>query len=339
MINKLILFLTASPDPHVARVDGVLKKRGIQTLRLDSNTTSEKQQIEFTFQFQPHFSIVQNGRRVSLSNIRSMWYRKPQLWFTKYFRISPQEALAIDFKRLEVNQAYKEIMISGVDSGIFQVSNIESLARANNKLNQLIVAGRMGFAVPKSLVTSSEEKMASFIKQHGGEVVIKNLKSTEVRYGFLEKSFFTYSLRLKEFNKWRKLAAFDYPVFLQEKIKKQFELRITVIGRRVLACSLDSQSHSEGRIDWRRVDERKIKHELFKLPAKIEKQCLALCSYYGLQFGAIDMAVTPDGKFVFFEINPNGQYLWIENLTGITLSEFMADLLMDPRKYSLPSLG
>jgi hypothetical protein len=47
------------------------------------------------------------------------------------------------------------------------------------------------------------------------------------------------------------------------------------------------------------------------------------------------MAITPDGKYVFFEINPNGQYLWIEDITKAPISEAIADLLIDPKKYSI----
>ena len=48
----------------------------------------------------------------------------------------------------------------------------------------------------------------------------------------------------------------------------------------------------------------------------------------GLRYGAIDMVFTPDGRYVFLEINPNGQYLWIEYQTGMPISDAICDLLM-----------
>ena len=48
----------------------------------------------------------------------------------------------------------------------------------------------------------------------------------------------------------------------------------------------------------------------------------------GLCYGAIDMILTPDGRYVFIEINPNGQYLWIEQETGLPISAAICDLLM-----------
>jgi glutathione synthase/RimK-type ligase-like ATP-grasp enzyme len=46
-----------------------------------------------------------------------------------------------------------------------------------------------------------------------------------------------------------------------------------------------------------------------------------------LEFGAIDLIRQPDGKYVFLEINGNGQFLWAEELSGVKVSEALADLL------------
>ena len=65
-----------------------------------------------------------------------------------------------------------------------------------------------------------------------------------------------------------------------------------------------------------------------QLPEEIEEGCLALCRHYGLEFGAIDLAIGPDGAYTFFEINPNGQWAWLEQETGQPLRSRLADLLM-----------
>ena len=51
-----------------------------------------------------------------------------------------------------------------------------------------------------------------------------------------------------------------------------------------------------------------------------------------INFGAIDMILTPEGEYVFLEVNPNGQWGWIEKLTGMPISQAIADVLSDPRK-------
>jgi glutathione synthase/RimK-type ligase-like ATP-grasp enzyme len=63
------------------------------------------------------------------------------------------------------------------------------------------------------------------------------------------------------------------------------------------------------------------------LPPDLEQRCVQLVDRLGLCFGAIDLALTPDGRYVFFEVNPNGQYLWIELATGLPISDAICDLL------------
>src|SRR6266851_4864116 len=43
--------------------------------------------------------------------------------------------------------------------------------------------------------------------------------------------------------------------------------------------------------------------------------------------GALDFLVTPEGKWVFLEINPNGQWAWIEEETGLPIAAAIADAL------------
>jgi len=63
------------------------------------------------------------------------------------------------------------------------------------------------------------------------------------------------------------------------------------------------------------------------LPEEIEQKCRALLRNLNLQYGAIDMVVTPDNEYVFLEINANGQWAWIEMLTGLPVSKEIAALL------------
>jgi len=67
---------------------------------------------------------------------------------------------------------------------------------------------------------------------------------------------------------------------------------------------------------------------LHALPAEIERKLRRLVAAQGLNFGAIDMVLTPDGRYVFLELNPNGQFLWMEDLMGLPMSDAMCDLLL-----------
>ena len=117
--------------------------------------------------------------------------------------------------------------------------------------------------------------------------------------------------------------------FLQNYIEKEYEVRVTVVENNVFACKIDSQAmkDNQGRIDWRQGYDYNIKHEIITLPNDIEVKCLDFLKIMGLNVGAFYFIVTPDNKYIFLECNPNGQWLWIELLTGQKISEKIANAL------------
>jgi len=120
------------------------------------------------------------------------------------------------------------------------------------------------------------------------------------------------------------------PILAQEYIEKKLELRITIVGQKMFTCAIHSQDSEQTRIDWRRYDFRNVKHLPYQLPEKIKQKLHKLMKIWNLSFGAIDMILTPEGKYVFLEINPNGQWLWIEQLTEMPISRVIAELLANP---------
>ena len=55
---------------------------------------------------------------------------------------------------------------------------------------------------------------------------------------------------------------------------------------------------------------------------------MALVERLGLCYGALDLVLTPDGRYVFLEINPSGQYLWIEVATGLPITAALCEMLI-----------
>jgi glutathione synthase/RimK-type ligase-like ATP-grasp enzyme len=120
----------------------------------------------------------------------------------------------------------------------------------------------------------------------------------------------------------------------QGHIPKKFELRITVVDHEVLAAEIHSQSTQRTRLDWRHYDHSHTPHRIHQLPERVRRACLDMVSRLGLRFGAIDMIVTPDDRYVFLEINPNGQWLWAEQQTGLPISDAVCAALLRPMPRS-----
>lgn len=63
------------------------------------------------------------------------------------------------------------------------------------------------------------------------------------------------------------------------------------------------------------------------LPAHVENLCRVYVKQSGLIFGAIDLIESND-VFVFLEINPNGEWGWLQKPMGLPIAETLCDLMI-----------
>jgi glutathione synthase/RimK-type ligase-like ATP-grasp enzyme len=79
--------------------------------------------------------------------------------------------------------------------------------------------------------------------------------------------------------------------------------------------------------DFRHYDIDNTPYLVHQLPDEIQQKCFTMLSALNLSYGAFDLILTPDDKYIFLEINPSGQYGWIETLTGMPITSAICDLL------------
>jgi hypothetical protein len=319
----MILILTSPDDLHADHVEPMLDARGLAYLRFDP--AQYPHAAELSMAYGPSGATRQllrvGGREVDLSTITAVWNRRPGL---------PRAAPEItDAKVRELVAGESDAMVRDLWRSLdcaWLPAPPAVLREANRKAAQLRLAGALGFELPPTLVSNSPDDVIEFHRQHGGRIVSKLLGAA-----FMSSSFGNEMVRYTEQVSHRDLANLEAirlcPMIFQAYVEKRIELRITVVGRRVMACEIHSQASHHTRHDWRRYDDAATPHYVHALPAAIERRCLALTERMGLSYGAIDMIVTPDGRYVFLEINPNGQYLWIEQQTGLPISDAIVEQL------------
>ena len=121
------------------------------------------------------------------------------------------------------------------------------------------------------------------------------------------------------------------PSIYQEYIEKDYELRITVIGEDIYPVKIYSQTNENTIVDWRK-DQLNLEYELVSLDPEFEESLKNLHNNFNLIYGAYDFIVTPEGEHIFLEVNPVGQWLWLEEELGLDISQSIADLLSDACK-------
>ena len=207
-------------------------------------------------------------------------------------------------------------MISGVFASLDHAwfVNDPDRQQAAVKPLQLRLAEQIGLRIPDTLITNDPAAAAAFVDRHERRVVHKTL--TPPRHRFLATKEWSESDREVLDN--LVLA----PTIFQETVTGCRELRITVIGDRVFAAEFrPAAGLIDGRLDL------ETPYRPHTLPPDVSRRLLALVRQLGLVFSTIDMKLTDDGEYVFLELNPMGQYLYIEILAGLPLTAAMAELL------------
>jgi glutathione synthase/RimK-type ligase-like ATP-grasp enzyme len=125
------------------------------------------------------------------------------------------------------------------------------------------------------------------------------------------------------------------PATFQELVPKSLEIRVTVVGQQVLSAAVDSQVSERATHDWRRDGAGMIQDwRAYQLPLDVEEKLLRIMDYFSLNYGAIDIILTPDNRHVFLELNPSGEFFWLEHAPGLPNSDAIADVLLghSPRR-------
>jgi len=188
-----------------------------------------------------------------------------------------------------------------------------------SKLEQLSRANKFGLKIPKTLVTQSFEDAKQFWEECNGKLIVK-----PISHGYIERDnpkedtlIFTNEVTLEKLSDNQNLLPLC-PTLFQEKVDKVYDMRINVIDEEIIAVAIYSSIKNKLQaVDIRRDNMENVRYQVVNLPHVIENKILDLCHSYELRFACIDMAFTKNLDWIFFEVNPNGQWAWLD-LEGVT---------------------
>ena len=315
-----VLIITSKFDPHADSVIPLLCARDVPVFRL--NTDDFHSEISIGADDRGAIALADRwGHTLDFpAGARSVWYRKP-------IDPAPPEDVTDDGAIALITGETREMLDSlAGDRRVRWVNNPHDNALARRKLGQLRMAHDLGLLVPRTLITNDPARARAFQAAIGGPLVCKALKEVGYAEGDDWRSLFARVVAADEFEAHAGAVALC-PTLFQEYIEKDHELRVTFIGEAVFCCRIDSQAVEAARVDWRRVAPEVVPQRIVPLDPAVEAALRAMLAAYGLVFGAFDLIVTPEGAHVFLELNPNGQWLWVERATGAAMSAAMARLL------------
>lgn len=316
------MILVVAYDDDIAADQGerILRARGAELARVDCGRFPAGSGVTLTWDA--------DGRRrrrlgaIDLDQVRAVWHRRGTIRPPKTREQRDPVQAVVD------GESERLLMFLWNDLAVPFVPAPHAVIRARqDKLAQLALAAEVGLAIPPTLVTTDPAEAAAFLRAHGGRCVSKLIDPATIQRpelaGFTR---FTEPIIRRDHAALQMVAA--CPTLLQAYVPKDIELRVTVVGDRVFAAAIHSQESAQARHDWRKYDRTRVPYRAHELPDEVAAACVAIARRLDLRYGAIDLIRRPDGTHVFLEINPAGEYQWVEMATGLPITAAICDLLI-----------
>ncbi|MBC7907124.1 MAG: hypothetical protein H7Y60_10305 [Rhodospirillaceae bacterium] len=313
----MILVLTNERDLTSDYVVLELQRRGLPFVRLNSERLPEG-----TVAFDP--ALGADGWLIELADVlvdfrsvRAAYFRRPGSPETPAGVIREDAAR---YCRAEWGAALSSALNA---LGARWLNAPLTIMAAEDKPRQLALAVSLGFRVPPTIISNSLASVADRLAD--GPIVAKTLREALLEGEDRERVIFTS--RIPDLSELSEQAVSAAPAIFQHQVEKRSDLRVTVVGDRAYAAEILSQDMAETQVDWRRGSHPELVHRMHDLPEPLAKRCVTLVKSLGLRFGAVDLVLDRSGDYWFLEVNPNGQWAWIENRTGLPLTEAIVDEL------------
>ncbi len=314
--HMLVMLVAERLSAEADRLLEELQRRGSKVVRFNFD--------EFPSRTRAALEIVDGASTAWFDTGRSRW-RADEVaaaWLFIPPVIDPPAEIAHDARDLAVSESLAFLEGLWATTDLHWLNHPRAISAASNRLVQMEVARAHGFRVPEALVTTSATEIRAFARDHPMGVVLKDIDLPFVVHE--DRPFSSYTQVLDDVLASLDAARFA-PVLVQERMAKKHEVRVFVIGDRVLAAGIDTAAHPE--VDFRR---HRFQVQLWEydLSSALSRRCLEFARSFDLRYAAIDLAVDPAGEHHFFEVGPTSAWVWVERGSGLPVTARVADELL-----------
>lgn len=311
----MLLILTNSQDATADYLQERLQQSSVDFVRIDTDTFVGNGELQFSG---GQSTVRVAGRAFSPEDFDSVWYRRPEsLHHSEWNRTTEGKYT------LEEWSAALEAFLAFVPAPRW-VNHPAANAKASIKMHQLATARQCGLRTPETLVSQSPDHVRAFADRFE-RIIVK-----PIGHGYVTCDSGTDSLIYTNPVEPITLDALDdlrnCPTLFQERVDKATDVRITVIDTAIHAVEMSARdADGDQRCDVRRNNMADVRYRSIALPECVADAITDLMRRYALRFAAIDMAIAKDGDWWFFEINPNGQWAWLDLNGGMDVAASFVD--------------
>lgn len=320
---KKVLIITHSEDNECINiVSRKLEAHGGEAIRFNVDDYPVNSSISSCYEngeWKLYFDL--HGQRTALHDLEAVWYRRSHNLAAGLEKVIDREYLGSTLGEVRTT------LFGMLESlNCFQIGKYSVYRRLDSKEEQLKLAAHLGMLIPETCITNNPEEARRFVLSHPNGVITKMQSSFAIYQNGIENVVFTNTIGPDNLED---IETLQYcPMQFQAKIEKKVELRITIVGDEVFTFAIDSQKLDNSRIDWRKEGNQLLEDWVpYELPADIRSKLLRLMDIYQINYGAIDMIVTPEDEYYFLEINSAGEFFWLDRLIEGQISDQIAKVL------------
>ncbi|MCG8420777.1 MAG: MvdD family ATP-grasp ribosomal peptide maturase [Proteobacteria bacterium] len=317
-----VLIITHSNDNEsITMVSQAIEKQGGKAVRFNTDRFPGEDRLVLGLGSGVEQCLITDNGTLALDEVTAIWYRRVRIGQSLPQDLDPQ------LLRPAIEEARRTFMGMMSTLDVFVMDPIPNIRYAENKQLQLQVAKQVGLEIPDTLLTNHSEAVRRFAEANDGKIITKMQTSFAVYQGKSEYVVFTNKMDEDALNDMEGLDL--CPMIFQANIEKALELRATIVGDQIFCASIDSSVSEQAEHDWRRDGMGFIKDwQPYELAKDLKTKLLQLMDRLHLNYGAADIILTPDGRYVFLEVNPVGEFYWLDLYTKLPISEGIAQVLM-----------
>ena len=312
--ERVVIIIAKRNDVHALAVLGEIGTiSGCHAAILDSAEYPKSWSLSMSYREGGEPSWVVRGKdwEIASESVVGLWWRRPY-----------RHRIASEVKGRKIRSFCEDEARSAFRGWVYGLGDrvinpLRGELAATPKPFQLHKAGEAGLRIPSTLITNDPEEARIFLESLGRPAIFKVLTGTS--WQFVETRRFEPAYA-------EALESVRYaPVIFQELIDADLDIRVTVVDNSIFAVSIQAH-HPGARLDWRMDLASEIRRH--ELPQAVQSAILKLMRALGLRFGALDLRLTPDGEYVFLEVNPGGQFLFCEIHAGEPITRALAEALL-----------
>ncbi len=258
--------------------------------------------------------IMVAGKQLDLDSVKCVWYRR-KLW------VNPPETVVPEQRRFVAGEIVNLVEGLVANPNILWVNPMDAVTLAERKVYQLRIAHQLGFTIPQTIISNNSDQLRRFYKEKNGKIICK-----PIFHGLFltdKERYAVYTHRIEYDDLSDDLQLRTCPTLLQMEVPKGTDIRVTVIGQKFFSAEIYSPTSHP--LDWRKPNES-ISYRNFDLDKEIRDLCGRMLRILNLSYGAFDFVKTETGQLYFLEVNPTGEWAWLEKVMGYSMRDAFIEL-------------